>query len=73
MRFVDIFDPENPEHITAFRECNRTGMWPEGFRPDDVKNDSMEMNNIIHKIAKWYVDHFDIIHEAFRKAEKWGD
>lgn len=34
--FTDWFDPNNLEHIRAYKHLSTVGTWPEGFIPDYV-------------------------------------
>lgn len=37
MKFIEWFNVNDIEHITAYRHFNNTGMWPEGFIPDGME------------------------------------
>ena len=38
MNILDWFDPENIEHLKAYKYLQDTGVWPKGFLPEDVDN-----------------------------------
>ncbi len=33
---VDWFDPNNIEHLKAYRELEHTGIWPKEFLPENI-------------------------------------
>ena len=37
MNIVDWFDVNNFEHILAYNYLIKTGHWPKGFLPDNIK------------------------------------
>jgi len=37
MNIVDWFDPSNIEHLKAYKHLQDTGVWPEGFLPEDIE------------------------------------
>jgi len=37
MNIVDWFDVANPEHLKAYKHLQDTGLWPEGFLPEDIE------------------------------------
>lgn len=56
MNLLDWFDPDNIEHLKAYAELERTGIWPVGFIPEDIKFPTswhMMLNSIL---ASKYVE-----------------
>jgi len=51
------FDPYSDEHLDAFKEVNRTGMWPEGFVPNDMHFSSFWRLELLEILAKAWLDH----------------
>ena len=45
-KFSDWFDPNNMQHLKAFKHLCDTGVWPEGFIPNTV-----ELGNLWHFVA----------------------
>jgi len=37
MNIIDWFDPDNIEHLQAYKHLMDTGFWPVGFLPEDVE------------------------------------
>jgi hypothetical protein len=51
----DFFDPYNVEHLKAYEHLERTGTWPEGFIPHDVKMTPFWQITIACKLATAFV------------------
>ena len=54
---VDVFDPDNIDHIRAYKVVMDTGMWPKGFIPDDVILGRAWAIFLADKIAERWVAH----------------
>ena len=55
---TDFFDPNDVEHVTAYRHLCTTGAWPKDFLPDDVTIFTPVWQTIImHKLAQCWVEH----------------
>jgi len=37
MRIDQFFNESNVEHLRAYRHLSKTGIWPEGFLPEDIE------------------------------------
>ena len=37
MNLLDWFDPDNIEHLKAYKHLMKTGIWPKDFIPEDIK------------------------------------
>lgn len=57
MDITEFFDPDNIEHIKALGHLNRTGVWPEGFLPENVKQPELWLFQIYNKLASRWVRH----------------
>jgi hypothetical protein len=53
---VDFFDPHNPEHLKAFDELDKTGIWPKGFI-DGLEIPPMWAVQLMNKMARAWVHH----------------
>jgi hypothetical protein len=51
MKINKWFDPNNVEHIKAFKEFDKTGSWPKEFLPKDVKLDQFWIIDVLDKMA----------------------
>ena len=49
MKFSELFDPQNPEHVEAFIHLEKTGKLPGTFV---MANASVEMNSNWHQVIK---------------------
>ena len=61
MLFSDFFDPYNPEHIEACKECFKTGTWPAGFIPENVTMGNIWQMEMLSAMANaWLKNGFDL-------------
>jgi hypothetical protein len=51
-----FFDPSNVEHLRAYRQLQKTGLWPQGFLPDNITFPSLWAVTIANKLADLYVE-----------------
>jgi len=56
MRIEKFFDPENIEHIKAYRNLQNKGVWPEDFIPTETEFGPGWQALIAFKIAHLYVE-----------------
>ena len=56
MNIVDWFDPDNIEHLKAYRHLQNFGLWPGGFLPDDIEIPSLWSTLIKNKIVEFFID-----------------
>ena len=64
---LEWFDITNIEHIKAYDNINRTGVWPEGFIPDDMHFPHMWHILLTQKLANGWVE--DVLTRAKRREE----
>jgi hypothetical protein len=55
MSIVDFFNPEKLEHVRAYANLMKIGMWPADFIPDDITFPSGWQVMIAMKLADAYV------------------
>jgi hypothetical protein len=53
---VNWFNPDDIEHLKAFRELNQTGMWPRGFIPEDVEVSGLWQVHIACILADRFIE-----------------
>ncbi len=63
LNVINWFNPHDLDHLKAFRHLCRTGMWPVGFIPDEVKFPTLWHTSISCKLAELYVDN-ELAHEG---------
>ena len=56
MYIFDWFDVNDMNHLMAYKHLQWTGLWPDGFLPDDVEYIPSWQVAIDHKLALAYVD-----------------
>lgn len=56
MDIIDWFDPENLEHLRAYRHLQNFGSWPKGFLPDDIEIPVLWSTMIESKIVDFFID-----------------
>lgn len=56
--FNDFFDVNDVDHIKAFIHIQNTGMWPEGFIPDNCVFSNVWHVQLYAKLADAYVEQF---------------
>lgn len=56
MNIVDWFDPNNHEHLIAFKHLRDTGTWPVGFLPSQVEFPFSWRAALYGKITDVYLD-----------------
>ena len=49
--FSDWFDPNNMDHMRAYKHLQKTGVWPSDFVPKNVEMNSNWCTLISYKIA----------------------
>ena len=52
--FRDWFDPHDVDHLAAFLYLTNTGVWPEGFIPDNVHMEHLWVAEITGEMAAEY-------------------
>lgn len=57
MRVEDWFDPNNLEHIEAYRHLTKFGEWPAGFIPDEAVFAPAWFPQIAAKMADCWAKH----------------
>jgi hypothetical protein len=58
MELTEWFNPTNRKHLLAYRYCQETGMWPEGFIPDDVEVNNNWQMILPYKMADLWILNF---------------
>jgi hypothetical protein len=56
MTIVQWFDPENIQHIKAYKHLMVTGVWPEGFIPRGIEFPPTWQIELIGKMANLWID-----------------
>ena len=56
MIITKFFNPYNVDHIKAYKNLMITGMWPDGFLPEDIDYDPQWQVTIQAKMASCWVD-----------------
>jgi hypothetical protein len=57
MKFSEWFDPDNQEHLQAYRKLQDEGIWPHWFtKPKDVELESTWQILIAFKMANRWID-----------------
>ena len=56
MNLLDWFDPDNIEHLKAYAELEKTGIWPVGFIPEGIKFPSIWHVTLNSILASKYVE-----------------
>jgi hypothetical protein len=51
MRIEEWFDIYNPDHLRAYRHLETTGMWPEGFIPENIKFSNIWQSALMRKFV----------------------
>jgi hypothetical protein len=57
VNFAEWFDVNNIDHIRAYVHLRITGMWPEGFIPDNVEMGSIWQVDLMQKMAEEWMIH----------------
>ena len=57
VNFSDWFDPNNLEHIRAFKHLCKTSTWPEGFIPEHVDQGPLWHFEAVAALARCWVNH----------------
>lgn len=52
---IDWFDPNNIEHLKAYRELEHIGMWPKDFLPENILFTPTWNVGIMNKLADCYL------------------
>ena len=55
MNIMEWFDPENIDHLKAYKHLMDTGMWPEGFIPDNIEIPVSWNTHLVYKMANLWV------------------
>jgi len=56
MDIFDWFDPDNIEHLKAYKYLQDIGWWPEGFLPAGLTMPRMWQTCLAYKLAERYVE-----------------
>ena len=56
MSILDFFDVHNVDHLKAWRELSRSGVWPEGFIPEDTTFPHMWMFLLMSRMSDAWVE-----------------
>jgi len=57
MKFTEWFDPNNIEHIQAYKHLQNTGAWPNGFKLNDIFPENNWQILLAFKLANAWVDY----------------
>ena len=55
MDIIEWFDPQNLEHVKAYKHLMDKGFWPKGFIPSEIEFFSTWQAGLAFKIARQYV------------------
>ena len=69
-KFSDWFDPQNIEHLKAYKHLQENAVWPVGFKPDVIEMDRMWQYAIVTKIAEYYIEWRLLMDDALDKLNK---
>ena len=56
---LEWFDVYEPTHIDAFKELQRTGMWPVGFIPENIDFPNAWQIGLYGLLAEAYLAQFE--------------
>ena len=56
MTLLDWFDPDNIEHLKAYKHLQETGIWPEGFIPEDNEFVSLQTTILANRLADRFIE-----------------
>jgi hypothetical protein len=56
MLIQDWFDPDNVEHVKAYKHLRENGVWPVGFVPEHITLNACWVVAIIAKLADRWID-----------------
>lgn len=55
--FSEWFDPNNINHVIAYSQLQRTGMWPERFLPEKIYIEPNWQTILAYKMANAWIDY----------------
>jgi len=55
--FCEWFDPNNIEHLRAYKHLQNAGAWPEGFKPGNIYMESFWQIMLAGKIANAWIEY----------------
>ena len=54
---VEWFDPNNRDHVAAYRHLQTTGIWPDGFIPPGMEIPTYWNISVAGKLADAWINH----------------
>jgi len=54
---VEWFDPNNKDHVAAYRHLQSTGLWPAGFIPPGMEIPTYWNISVVGKLADAWINH----------------
>jgi hypothetical protein len=55
--FCEWFDPHNKDHIRAYAHLQKTGTWPEGFKPERIYMETGWQGILAFKLANTWIEY----------------
>jgi len=55
--FCEWFDPDNIEHIKAYEELQKRGIWPKNFKPENIYMEANWQGILAFKLANAWIKH----------------
>ena len=65
--FSEWFNPDDIGHLHAYHVLQQTGLWPEGFIPENIYMEPGWQGIIAFKLANKWIDYRVLFHKVFEK------
>ena len=68
--FCEWFNPDDMDHLHAYHILQQTGMWPKGFKPENIYIEPGWQAILAFKLANRWIDHKLSEEEKYNESKK---